>query len=314
MSCATALLALLLLATSGGECLGAEKATTTATTPATNAVPQPRELNWQKLTDDVEFGEMEMPGAVKLVPVAKVLFQPGGGTIRLLDLEKPQITQSSWAIVGQVKYHVVGKGYIEMWSHFPDGTAYFSRTLDTSGPMGVLNGKSEWREFKLPFFSEPGKVPSKLEVNIVMTEGGGTIWLGPPTLKEVIAQPPPAAGAIKKAAGGTVAAPWWDRAQGGRIGGILGAALGIYGGIVGTVASRGRGRRLAVSLVAAMTVTCALLLAVGLIALGSGQPYAVWYPLTLTGGLGLGVSAIVLHAMKRRFEELEMRRMIALDV
>jgi hypothetical protein len=201
-------------------------------------------LTWQKTADEVELGEMEMPGAAKPVPSAKISFGPGGGTVRVLEIDKPGITQSSWAIEGKVRYaNVVDNGYIEMWSHFPDGTAYFSRTLDTSGPMGVLHGKSEWRAFKLPFFSEAGKSPSKLEVNVVLPSGG-TVWLGPAKLKEVIAQPPSAGQAIKKATGGVVMAAWWNGVQGGRIGAVLGTVLGLYGALIGMIGSRGRGRRL----------------------------------------------------------------------
>ena len=315
MNCGLALLALvaLLLVTPSGESFGAAAAaTTTATT--IDAPPQPREVTWQKTADEVEIGEMEMPGQAKAVTAAKIGFGPGGGTVRVLDLDKPGITQSSWSIEGKVRYaNVIGDGYIEMWSHFPDGSAYFSRTLDTSGPMGVLHGKSEWREFKLPFFSQAGKVPSKIEVNVVLPSGG-TVWLGPAKLKQVIAQPPAAATAIKKATRiGTVAAPWWNASEGGWIGGILGIVLGVFGALIGTLASTGRGRRLAIPLMVGGVIVCALLLIVGVIAWGSGQPYAVWYPLILSGAIGVCVMGSLLPVMKRRVEELEMRKMTALD-
>jgi hypothetical protein len=307
----------LLLATSGD--LRGATTTTAATTAGT--MPPPREVTWQKTAEEVELGEMEMPGAggaggavaVVKAPTAKVSFGPGGGTVRVLEIAQPEITQSSWAIEGKVRYaNVVDNGYIEMWSHFPDGSAYFSRTLDTSGPLGVLHGKSEWREFRLPFFSQPGKVPSKLEVNVVLPSGG-TVWLGPAKLKEVIAQSSPAADAIKKANGGVIIAPWWNSAQGGRIGGILGTVLGLYGALIGTLGSRGRGRRLGISLMSAMMVLCALMFLIGTLAWSIGQPYAVWYPLLLCGAIGGIVSGSLLPVMKRRFEEIEMRRMTALD-
>ena len=310
MSCALVLFALaLLLVTKSGESLGAAAATATTS----GAPSQPRDVTWQKTADEVEIGEMDMPGAAKPVPAAKISFGPGGGTVRLLDLKDPGITQSSWAIEGNVRYaNVVGNGYIEMWSHFPDGSAYFSRTLDTSGPLGVLHGKSEWREFKLPFFSEPGKVPSKLDVNVVLPSGG-TVWLGPAKLKEVIAQPPAASAAIKKAAGGVIPAPWWGNSQGGRIGGVLGTVLGLFGALIGTISSSGRGRRIAIPLMTGAIIVCALLLTVGIIAWGGGQPYAVWYPLLLCGAIGVCVMGSLLPVMKRRVEELEMRKMTALD-
>jgi hypothetical protein len=310
MNCALVLLALQLVMNSG-ELFGATAATTAATT--SDALPQPREIKWQKTADEVEIGEMEMPGEAKPATTAKISFGPGGGTVRVLDLPQPGIAQSSWAIEGKVRYaDVIGNGYIEMWSHFPDGSAYFSRTLDTSGPLGVLHGKSEWREFKLPFFSEAGKVPSKLEVNIVLPSGG-TVWLGPAKLKEVIAQPAPAAEAIKRATGGAVMKPWWGNAQGGRIGGVLGTVMGLYGALIGMLASRGRGRRLGISLMSAMVILCGLMFLIGILAWSIGQPYAVWYPLLLCGAAGGVVSGSLLPVMKRRVEEIEMRKMTALD-
>ena len=119
---------------------------------------------------------------------------------------------------------------------------------------------------------------------------------------------------IKKATGiGVVAAPWWNGSQGGWIGGILGTVLGLFGALIGIVASSGRGRRIAIPLMTGAIILCALLLAVGVIAWGSGQPYAVWYPLMLCGAIGVCVIGSLLPVMKRRVEELEMRRMTALD-
>ena len=314
MTCALVLLAVR-LAMNSDEALGAAPATsTTSTSTADPAAPrQPREVKWQNLADNVEVGEMDVAGHAKPLSVTKVSFDAGGGTVRVLDLPQPGITQSSWEISGKVKYaNVIDNGYIEMWSHFPDGTAYFTRTLDTSGPMGVLHGKSEWREFRLPFFSQAGKVPSKLEVNIVLPSGG-TVWLGPATLKEVIAQPPPAANAIKKGAGGVFVAPWWGNASGGRIGGVLGTVIGLYGALIGILAAWSRTRRMLISFMMTGLIMCAVLLMAGLVALGSGQPYAVWYPLVLGGGIGGIITGGLLPVMKRRIEEEELRRMTALD-
>jgi hypothetical protein len=55
------------------------------------------------------------------------------------------------------------------------------------------------------------------------------------------------------------------------------------------------------------------LLAVGLVALALGQPYAVWYPLLLMGVLDPVLAFSLLPSARRRFEEIELRRMRALD-
>ena len=66
--------------------------------------------------------------------------------INVLVLENPGITSARYAVRGQVKHtDVQGKGYLEMWSNFGDGAAYFSRTLGEQGPMQHLAGTSDWR-------------------------------------------------------------------------------------------------------------------------------------------------------------------------
>jgi hypothetical protein len=54
-------------------------------------------------------------------------------------------------------------------------------------------------------------------------------------------------------------------------------------------------------------------LAVGLVALALDQPYAVWYPLLLMGVLDPVLAFSLLPSARRRFEEIELRRMRALD-
>jgi hypothetical protein len=52
----------------------------------------------------------------------------------------------------------------------------------------------------------------------------------------------------------------------------------------------------------------------GIGALFWSQPYAVYYPLMLAGGLTLLISLSLLKRVKRRYEEMEMRIMQSLDV
>jgi len=60
-----------------------------------------------------------------------------------------------------------------MWSVFPDGSRYFSRTLDERGPLAKLRGASPARPFALPFFLQPdSRRPLRLEVNVVLPAGG----------------------------------------------------------------------------------------------------------------------------------------------
>jgi hypothetical protein len=43
------------------------------------------------------------------------------------------------------------------------------------------------------------------------------------------------------------------------------------------------------------------------------QPYAVWFPLLLLGGLLVGILPVRLRQYRRHYETLELRRMSSLD-
>ena len=44
-----------------------------------------------------------------------------------------------------------------------------------------------------------------------------------------------------------------------------------------------------------------------------GQPYQVYYPLVLLGGIGGAAGFVLPRSLSKRYEELELRRMQALD-
>ena len=57
-----------------------------------------------------------------------------------------------------------------------------------------------------------------------------------------------------------------------------------------------------------------VVLVLGLAALGMGQPYAVWYPLVLVGGLSAVICGALVTTVKKRYEQLELRRAVAMDL
>jgi serine/threonine protein kinase len=105
---------------------------------------------------------------------------------RLLTIESPAISATKYALSGEIRYEdVQGKGYMEMWSIFPDGR-YFTRTLGVpgSGSMSQLAGTSSWREFTLPFDRTGTKnAPSRIEVNLFLPRRG-VVFVGPLKLIE----------------------------------------------------------------------------------------------------------------------------------
>ncbi len=220
----------------------------------------------------------------------------GEGSHLLVIIQDPNITSDSYSVRGSVRYEgVEGSGYLEMWSYFSDGGAYFSRTLGDDGPMAALEGNSRERPFELPFFLDGAAPPNRLEINVVLP-GGGEVWVGPLTLE---------------GAGSSDA--WWTPEQGGLIGAIAGTILGLAGALVGVLASRGRNGRLVVTILKVGLAAGVLILIAGLWALVAGQPGYVWGPLFIIGGVEAFVAGSLIPSISRRFAQAELHRIHALD-
>src|SRR2546428_748635 len=226
----------------------------------------------------------------------------GPTSFHLVTIERPAVTGPAYAVTGQVRYDSVeGQGYLEMWTVFPDGQRFFSRTLATQGTLAALHGESTWRAFDLPFdLSGPSQVPSRLEINLVLP-GRGAVWLGPLHLQQ-------AAGAT-----GTVRGAWWSERSGTLVGAVLGSFVGVVGAIIGVLSGRGRARRLVVALLVGMIAVGGCLVLAGAAAASSSQPRYVWYPLLVIGGASGLIGLVILPAMRRRFAPAELRPIEAMD-
>lgn len=227
-------------------------------------------------------------------------------TVAVLTIERPPITWAKYAILGMVRCDgVKGKAYLELWSHFPGG-ACFSRTQGERGPMGALTGTQEWRPFVLPFYNKEGAPPpEKLVVNVVLPEQG-TVFLGPLRL----AQYPQGEDPVTFTAKGTA---WWGERASGLVGGLLGAAVGCLGGLIGLLSSKGKARRFVLGAMQVLMALGVMMLILGLAALILAQPYAIWYPPLLLGVLCTALPAAMLPRIRKRYEELELRKMQAAD-
>lgn len=226
-------------------------------------------------------------------------------TVSLLALTDPGITATEYALTGRVSYEdVQDAGYLEMWNYFPNGGAYFSRTMGTSGPMGRLLGSSNWRPLSLPFVSDAETgVPKSLEFNLVLP-GPGTVRLADLRL----VQYPDGFAQVSGAQA------WWDERASGWIGAIGGAICGCLGALIGVLCSLGKARQFVLWLCAGFVVLGVVCLATGGIALAMSQPYCVYYPLLLLGGLLACVFGGLLPAIRHRYQQIEMRRMTSMDV
>jgi len=107
---------------------------------------------------------------------------------------------------------------------------------------------------------------------------------------------------------------WWSGRQAGLVGAIAGMVIGCWGALVGVLGGRGKARRLVMSLLWGMAACGAMLFVVGLTALFRSQPYHVYYPLLLCGGITLGISLGLGPVMKRRYAQIELRKISAMDV
>jgi hypothetical protein len=242
----------------------------------------------------------EGPGGT---PVLELRATAAGPTsLHLVTIDHPPIAGPRYVVAGQVRYQgVEGQGYLEMWTVFPDGQRFFSRTRAAQGPLAALHGESSWRRFELPFdLSGASQAPSRLEINLVLP-ARGTVWLGPLHLGQSFA---PA---------GTALGGWWSERVGTLVGTMLGSLLGVVGAIIGVLGGRGRARRVVLTLLVGMIAVGGGLVLLGAAAASIAQPRHVWYPLLAIGGAAGVIGLVILPAMRRRFAADELRRIEALD-
>jgi hypothetical protein len=266
------------------------------------------EYSWQALA---AAGKLKT-GTVVTLPDKSVALkientgqQPLMATVLIVD--QPKITGKFYTLSGDVRYDAVeGDGYLEMWNHFGESEAYFSRTMGETGPMGKLRGTSDWRPFILPFNATGTKSnPTKLVVNVHLPAKGVVYLRSPLKLAESSSAP-----------GGASAQPgaWWSDRAGGLIGGIIGSVGGCLGALIGWLSARGKARGFVLGSTLALTGFGAIAIIVGLLAVTWQQPYAVWYPLLLVGVLLVVICPVILRSCLHRYREVELRRMTSMDV
>ncbi len=108
---------------------------------------------------------------------------------------------------------------------------------------------------------------------------------------------------------------WWTQAQSGLIGGIGGGALGVLGGTLGALAGilvpRGKGKTIVLGGMWMGALGGLAALGAGVYALATKQPYHVWYPLLLGGGIGTIVLGSLIPVVRLRYAQAERRRLDA---
>ena len=165
--------------------------------------------------------------------------------------------------------------------------------------MRTITGSSAWRSIVLPFDATGSAArPERLIINVVLP-GRGEVTLGALTLVEL--EPGESPSGVN------------DSATFGLWGGIAGATFGIFGGLLGWLGGHGKAKRLVLAGFRVMMAAGGVSLVVGVIAFAQGMPYPMYYPLLLIGVIALLGPASTLPRLTKRYEELELRRMSALD-
>jgi hypothetical protein len=251
-----------------------------------------REISWVALRDQGTLAEGLVVQADGSVSIASRGGQ--GLSVTLVEIANPGISKDQYVVRGRVRYvGVIGDGYLEMWNLFGDGSRYFTRTIGDAGPFQKIAGSSEWRDFGLYFDATGADAPpEKLIIGLVLP-GAGEVSISNMTLVEL-----DAGMALKDT---------------GRWGGIVGGILGVVGAILGSLAGAGRARKFVLAGFKALMVAGVAGLALGIVALFRNDPYQTYYPLLLVSAIALAVPAFALPGVRKRYEELELRRMRALD-
>lgn len=267
---------------------------------------------WQQLADRHELSSGEIV-SVDGTPVLKVEnTKDTPGAFPLFTITNPPISKEVFALFGRMKTEKIpgegGPWQIQMLVDFPPVPMQpqgiqFGRTFEFSGT-------SDWTDMILSFhratawaWSNP---PARLEISIALP-GHGTVYLRHLQLIEYDAKDSPVFATAPSSHN------WWSGRMAAFIGGIGGSVIGCLGALIGCLAGIGKARRFVLSLTKFLIGLGILLTITGVVAVVLRQPYAVWYPLLLAGVILASVLGINLRSIKRRYDDLEIRRMNSLD-
>lgn len=268
-----------------------------------------RELVWSKLreADLPANGEVLLPDGNS--PFERLMVENTESTrktITVATIDEPGVTMKAYAVRGEVAYDgVEGDGYLELVSVLPGGARYSSPTIEESGLLQKLSGTSDWREFLLPVYvmSREAPPPERLIVNVVLP-GRGKVYLRSVRLTQygvdAVNWDPPEE-------------TWFNVRAGMWIGSIGGSLVGVLGGLIGMLVGMGKARGFVLGTMKVLMIAGVGCTAAGVVSLIRSQPYAVYYPLLLVGGLSACIFGGLRPVARRRYEQIELRKMQATD-
>ena len=110
--------------------------------------------------------------------------------------------------------------------------------------------------------------------------------------------------------------PWLDPIRfglwyGGLGGGLLGLSGAVLGAVTAVLAPKGKGQNFILGAFTFMKWVGLVHLVIGLYSIYERQPYGIWYPLVLIGGLFTLLFSLLRPIVCKRYEEVEQRQMSA---
>jgi hypothetical protein len=235
---------------------------------------------------------------------------PGKQFQTLIELSDPGIGMPVYAVKGMVRYeNVEGDGFLQLDNHFGSSGTFFTKSLAQQGPLGKISGSSDWRPFVLPFYANSGDqadgsstLPEKLSLSLFLP-ASGTVSISGVGLYQYADGEDPL----------QPAGQWFSDRTATLFGAIGGSLLGIWGAFVGVIAARGKARGFVVSSATVLLMVGVVCLLIGVAAIASSQPYAVYYPFLLIGVLLVALMAVFRRTLSMRYEHLELKRMQSMD-
>jgi len=245
---------------------------------------------------------------------------PGTQNYSLVEIAAPNISSAVYALQGKIRYeNVEGDGYLQLDNHFGAGEVFHTRSVAPMGPLGKVSGSSDWRQFVLPFNAsgrDPGEsqFPEKLSLRLHLP-GNGTVSISNVVLHQFASGEDPLL--LSGNRGGQLSGHspehWFSSRTSGLLGGIGGGVLGLWGALIGILAGRGKARGFVLGSTNALLVIALASIVTGVVAMTSGQPYAVYYPLLLIGVIIGIVIGFLRGRVSNRYEQLELKRMQSMD-
>lgn len=234
--------------------------------------------------------------------------------VSLLKITNSVLNRTYW-VSCELKYENVRKGMFQQ----SDGSDHKWVQVDQSAGLGLnvfntpsapggderlhfssydFDGSSNWKlhQFAVERSESEGS-PTRLSLHLILA-GPGTVYIRPIKLLGM-------------------SGSWWSAKQGGMIGGavgIFGGMIGCFGGLLGCLAGFGKARKFVLTTTKIFIALGMLLTITGIVAIACAQPFFVWYAFLLPGVILTLIFSLNFPLIQRRYDDLEIRRMVSLDV